>query len=380
MKIAIMTLPMSSNYGGILQCYALQTVLTRMGHSVVVLNAQYPTTPGWRNNLRLLKRCYLYYVKKDKASYPFPWYTPKRWNGIIQNLRIFVSRHIHMTEPVCTTAEFRKAILSHGIEGVVYGSDQIWRPCYSPGLENFFGQFIFPEDHIRQVAYAASFGTDQCEFTQEQLQKCGPLLRRFDAVSVREVSGIELCHTCFGVEACQMIDPTLLLQPDDYVQLIDQAEMNPIKGDLLIFVLDRSPEKDAIVAAVTKSWQLYPYDIGPKFGDSTRSFEERIQMPVAQWLRGFQEAKMVVTDSFHGCVFSILFQKPFVAIGNASRGMARFTSLLRTFGLEERLICSLEEFQSRKSRLMMPIDYGVVNSRLQDLREKSMTFLRQHLT
>lgn len=379
MRIAILTLPLSSNYGGILQCYALQTFLTRMGHSVVVLNGRFPEVSWWRNYLRLLKRCYLFYVRKDKTRPPFPWYTSKQWNKVIQNLSSFISRYIHMTEPIWTTTEFRKTILSHGIEGVVYGSDQIWRPCYSPGIENAFGLFILPKDRIRQVAYAASFGVDQCEFSQEQLQKCAPLLNRFDAVSVREFSGIELCRTYFGVNTCQMIDPTLLLQSEDYGQLIDQAETNPIEGDLLTFVLDRSAEKDRIIASVAKSRQLRSYDIGPKIGDSTLTLKERIQMPVEQWLRGFRDAKMVVTDSFHGCVFSILFQKPFVAIGNASRGMARFTSLLQLFGLEDRLIGSLEEFQLRKEELLTPIDYVSVYARLRICRENAMAFLKQNL-
>lgn len=380
MKIAILTLPLSANYGGILQCYALQTVLSRLGHSVIVLNRKYVPTPAWRRNLRFVKRFYLFYLKGDKTVQLFPWYTPKRWETVTRNLSSFVSRYINMTAtPIYRASELRENILSHGVEGIVYGSDQIWRPCYAPDVKAYFGSFVLPEDGIRQVAYAASFGVNECEFSQELLQECAPLLQRFDAVSVRELSGVDLCRTCFGVEACQLIDPTLLLNAEDYVQLINQADTDFVDGDVLSYVLDKSDEKDSIIASVAESLHSQVYDVSPKMFDPNLSWNARVQKPMEQWLKGFRDAKMVVTDSFHGCVFSILFQKPFVAIGNASRGMARFTTLFRTFGLEDRMVGSWEEFQSRKPDLLAPVDYGKVNAKLQNCREAAMTFLKRTL-
>lgn len=380
MRIAILTQPLASNYGGILQCYALQTILTRLGHSVIVLSRNRPPAPRWKNWYWFAKRCCLYYVLGNKRYSPFPRYTAKQWNTVTRNLSSFVSRQIHATPPIYTTRALRQSVLAHRIEGIVYGSDQVWRPGYSPEILDYFGAFLTEEDRIRQVAYAASFGVDQCEFSPLQLQACSALLRRFEAVSVRENSGIALCRNCFGVDACQMIDPTMLLRMEDYVRLMEQADTKPSEGNLLIFFLDRSEEKQAIADAVAARGQLRPWDIGPKFNDSTLSLEERILMPVEQWLRGFREAKTVVTDSFHGCVFSILFRKPFIAVGNAARGMARFTSLLQLFGLENRLVRSLEEFRSRQQELSAPIDYAEVEGRMEQYREEALNFLKRNLS
>lgn len=379
MKIAILTQPLSSNYGGILQCYALQTILTRLGHSVIVLSRNRPPAPRWKNWYWFAKRCCLYYVLGNKRYSPFPRYTTKRWNTVTRNLTSFISRQIHATPPIYTTQALRQSVLAHRIEGIVYGSDQVWRPGYSPEILDYFGAFLTAEDRILQVAYAASFGVDQCEFSLLQLQACSALLRRFEAVSVREKSGIVLCRNCFGVDACQMIDPTMLLKMEDYIRLMEQADTKPSEGNLLVFFLDRSEEKQTIADAVAARGHLRLWNIGPKLNDSTQSLEERILIPVEQWLRGFREAKMVVTDSFHGCVFSILFHKPFIAVGNAARGMTRFTSLLQLFGLEDRLVCSLEEFRSRQQELAIPIDYAEVESRLSQYREEALDFLKRNL-
>ena len=101
---------------------------------------------------------------------------------------------------------------------------------------------------------------------------------------------------------------------------------------------------------------------------------ERIQPPVEQWLRGFMDAEFVVTDSFHACVFSILFGKPFIAIGNAGRGLSRFTSLLGMLGLESRLAAA-----SPASTPTGDIDWPAVSRRLAAGREEATAFLTKSI-
>lgn len=371
MRIAILTLPLDTNIGGILQCYALQTVLERMGHDVQVLaKPQYARSFYWIYPLSVGKR-FLQHLLLGKQV-PI-WKTPHEI--VSQHVHRFIQQRIHRRTRRCWSED-----VIRGFDAIVVGSDQIWRPDYLwiYSLEDVFLQFTHSL-HLRRIAYAASFGVDKCPFTPAQLQKCIPLLKKFDAVSVRESSGVEICRNDFGVEACQMMDPTLLLQTEDYSRLVEQGDTKPSAGDLLVYLLDRNPDKEAIVNAVATTRNGHPFHVGSRVDDAAVPLKERIQIPVEQWLRGFKEAKMVVTDSFHGCVFSILFQKPFVAIGNASRGMARFTSLLQLFGLEDRLIGSLAEFQLRKEELLTPIDYVSVYARLRICREKAMTFLNQNL-
>lgn len=373
MRIAILTQHLSTNYGGILQCYALQTVLERMGHQVQVLaKPQYARSYYLIYPLsvckRLLQNCLL--GKRLPVCK-----TPHEL--VVQHVDRFIRQYIHRL----TRRNWTEALASR-FDAIIVGSDQIWRPEYLwvYSLEDVFLDFA-RNLKLRRIAYAASFGVDKCPFTPEQLQKCIPLLKKFDAVSVRESSGVRICWENFGVEACQMIDPTLLLLADDYLDLIELGETLPSDGSLLVYLLDnRSSEKKAIINHIESAKTMRPFYVEFREDDPDIPVNERIQISVEQWLRGFNEAKMVVTDSFHGCVFSIIFQKPFIAIGNASRGMARFTSLLRMLGLEDRLIVSLEEFQSRKEELLRAIDYASVNAKLQICREKAMTFLKQNLS
>lgn len=98
-------------------------------------------------------------------------------------------------------------------------------------------------------------------------------------------------------------------------------------------------------------------------------------MPVEQWLRSFDDAEFVLTDSFHGCVFSIIFRKQFLAIGNKERGLSRFHSLLTLFSLQDRLFLSPDEYKSNLSS----IDYDQVQTKLRSLQTQSLSFLKANL-
>ena len=206
MKIAIVTLPLYINYGGILQCYALQTVLERMGHDVVVLEKpKYGRSYPFIKALAICKRLFKRYVLGKKVNILL---APHE----IVNLHIkqFIHRYIHHNYKRVWSP---KTI--HGVKAFVVGSDQIWRPEYSHPIENAFLGFT-KGMNVKRIAYAASFGVEQCTFSEEQLFICSALLKQFDAVSVREDSGVRICKESFGVEATQMLDPTLLLDADDY--------------------------------------------------------------------------------------------------------------------------------------------------------------------
>lgn len=368
MQIAILTLPLHTNYGGILQCYALQTVLEQMGHEVKVL-----TKPRFGRLYRYLiypqivcKQLFERYILRKEITVG-----KSPYESIYQYTDQFIHRYIHQLEKRVWTPR-----MSNQFDAIIVGSDQVWRPEYlgSVPLEDAFLSFA-TGCSIKRIAYAASFGVDECSYTVKQLEKCTPLLQQFDAVSVREFSGVDICKKYFGVEACQKIDPTLLLDVEDYMQLVSQTDTKPSNGDLMVYVLDETDEKEQIVEAVSTAKSISFFRANSKVEDPSAPTEERIQQPVEQWLRGFQDADMVVTDSFHGCVFSILFRKPFIAIGNAERGMARFTSLLCILGLEDRLIHSWKEYQERKEMLLEPIDYATVYQKLQYYRKEAMRFL-----
>ena len=282
---------------------------------------------------RLVKRLWGYRVGvfsewKHNRVYPI----------ISQHTQPFVDKYIHRR--VVNSPE---ELQEDEFDAIIVGSDQVWRPKYYGKIENAYLAFA-KGWHIKRIAYAASFGTDDWEYTPEQTKTCGELLRMFDAVSVREASGAQLCKEHFGVEAQHVLDPTMLLDKEDYIHLIEAAGTPMSKGTLLNYILDDSPEKRALIEWVAKEKNLVPFRVNSRVEDRKAPLEERIQPPVEQWLRGFYDAEFIVTDSFHACVFSILFGKPFVVVGNKERGMARFESLLRMFRLEDRLIGNVEEY------------------------------------
>ena len=369
MRIGIITLPLHTNYGGILQAYALQTVLERMGHDVrLVEERRGPLRlPLWKAPLSYGKR-----IVKNLAGKPMPVFYEQKVNRedpvTRQHTDKFIGKYINR-RVVESFADIREG----DFDAIVVGSDQIWRPMYFHGIEHAYLDFAEGWT-IRRVAYAASFGTDEWEYTARQTRRCGALLRGFDAVSVREASGVGLCREHFGVEARQVLDPTMLLTAADYMKLVEAAATPASPGTLLCYILDETPAKAALAGRIASERALVPFRVNSRVEDICAPLAERIQPPVEQWLRGFMDAEFVVTDSFHACVFSILFGKPFIAIGNAGRGLSRFVSLLGMFGLEDRLITDISFIPNSKS-----IGNNSVCMCLDGQREKSMDFLMTNI-
>lgn len=374
MKIGILTLPLHTNYGGILQAYALQTVLERMGHEVVVFNkrAKPPILPSYKKPLyysaRFIKKILINphtIIRREtiaRREYPI----------VSQYTQRFINQYIH-----CYWIHGIQDIEKAKIDAMVVGSDQIWRPRYFVRMwrsdyANAFLAFTEKWD-IKRYAYAASFGVSEWEYPQEMNGTLREAARRFNAISVREKSGIDLCRDFLGEPAVQVLDPTMLLAKEDYVQLIENGRQPQSAGDLFCYILDSTPEMEGLVARIAREKQMKPFHVKAERMEKTRSVEERTHKPVEAWIRGFYDAKFVVTDSFHACVFSILFGKPFLVIGNKGRGLSRFSSLLDMFLLSDNLIASVAEYNPEKN-------YGVPEEAiriLDKLRQESASFINQ---
>ena len=257
----------------------------------------------------------------------------------------------------------------------IVGSDQVWRPAYND-LYNTFLQFT-DNWNVKRVAYAASFGTDKKEYTEEQINSCKALVRNFDAVSVREKSGVELCSDYFGIKANYVLDPTLLLNKEDYISLANIGTEVNCEGKLFVYILDSSEEKRELVAETERLMNLTSFSVKAKNDYKYAPLADRVQPPVELWIRGIMESEYVITDSFHGCAFSILFNKPFIVLGNAERGMARFNSLLSQFCLMDRLILTKADLNNI---LQKSINWNNVNYILYQSRMSSLNFLRDSLS
>ncbi len=258
-------------------------------------------------------------------------------------------------------------------------SYQVWRAPYARSLKTlpfFFLDFLSEDIRQRSISYAASFGTDEWEGTPEETNVCRKLLQQFKAVSVREHSGVKICREVLGVEAVQMPDPTLLAELADYQSIIDSEKTHQRKEPYIAaYVLDESEKALAALWAVAGQQRLPVQHLMPHATAKHR--RDRFPMSVPQWLCYIKECDMVVTDSFHGCVFSIIYNKPFVCLGNEGRGSARFDTLFQTFHLESRLATSPEHAVAVAHE---PIDWATVNAIHEHERARGQGFLRKHLS
>ena len=300
-----------------------------------------------------------------------PEFAPRSLTGIIYGRKDgvvqFCRRYINETYPI--RGGKLKARIYNNFDAYIVGSDQTWRPAYNWGdrLYYMYLDFVKDNDSVKKIAYAASFGVDNWEYSQDQTNKCKELIKKFDAISVREVSGIALCRDYLNVEAQHLLDPTLLLSADDYRLLIKDKDFG-YKGEVCVYILDMTEEKRRLINVFCSKNNLRWYPVGTCLNNG--------DMPsIESWLAGFDKAKYVITDSFHGSVFSIIFNKPFVSIGNNARGMSRFDSLLGVFNLEDRLVSENDEL-----RTITPPNWEAVNAIRSEWQEKSINFLKTNLS
>ena len=371
----IITHPILLNYGGILQAYALQRSVEQLG--IACTNIHYaprfvrnrPRIRGIRSALRhwlpfLRRLCVPCSGQLDFHAYPF----------IHNGFRTFI-----MKAWKCHSLQDQLQQLPEE-DAFIVGSDQVWRGSHANGIESlphFFLSFASEQQRNRSIAYAASFGSDSWEGSPEETAECARLLKDFKAVSVREHSGIRLCREVFGVEAAQMPDPTLLLEPKDYLHICKHSWTRRKKIPYIAaYLLDETPQAIQILNESAESLGFGIQHL-KEHSDALRA-SDRLPLSVPQWLRYISDSQCVLTDSFHGCVFAIIFNKPFVCLGNELRGSARFESLLSTFGLQERLVTKHDA--SHILHLMKaPIDWEQVNQTRQLEKARAIRFIKENL-
>lgn len=349
MRVGIITLSLENNYGGILQNFALQKVLKDMGHT--------PMTCRWTGytNLGFIKSA-LISVCKGLKSFPT---TPWAYNRARKGLEDFIKQNIKYR----LYRDPNKFLRWFKPDAMVIGSDQVWRPKYNSHLYSAYLDFV-PSGSIKRIAYAASFGVGEWEYSAEQENKCKDLIGRFDAVSVREQSGVELCKEHYGVNAQWVLDPTLLLEKEVYESLCKSIHKSD--ESILVYMVDYSEPIKQQAEELSKITglpiRIIEADKGVTAEDS-----------VAKWLAAFRDAKYVITDSFHGTVFSIIFEKQFWTIGNAERGLSRFESLMQLYNLQDRLI---QPINVNTIKIEKTIDWFQVNNSKSIQIAKSLNFLK----
>ncbi len=340
-------MPVRCNYGGALQSYALQYFLRDKGYEPLVIDCR---------------------RHSSSASLCHQWVER---NILYRHFTTFAKRYIHRTGRLTDESELRAA--AEECAAVITGSDQVWRLSMIQGVErHYFLDFV--PDTIRRIAYAASFGTDDlepCDATlQADLQR---LIKKFYAISVREEEGIEICRRHWGVKACRVLDPTLLAGREAFDPIAQQAPAS--QGELFYFFLGHHDADVAHLQQIASQAGKRAFTVNAGRTLQVSKFAFAFYPPVETWIRAFADAEAVVTDSFHGVCFALLYGKPFFVTSNVSGGTSRIRSLLTMSGTTERYIHDITIYKDYKQFTAPSIDYTTVWKRLAEERKKSEQFL-----
>lgn len=358
MKIGIITLPLLGNYGGVLQNYALQKVLIQLGYDPITLELMSIRTSSKNIIYQFINLTKYIFGKSTRPFLPFAPYRPN------PKINEFVEKHLETTNTLLNS--FPSLLLKKlNIRTIIVGSDQVWRPKYNACLSNMYLKFC-NSDKITKIAYAASFGTSEFEYNESQQQECSKLLVDFQSVSVREKSGLNILGKLGYHHGIQVLDPTLLIGKDGFDRLLSctiTPDENPYLG---CYILDNNQELNNVIQKISIDYKLNNIKVFRETNDGFGPLE---------WIASIKNAKLFVTDSFHGTVFCILYHIPFITYINSNRGADRFMSLLEPIGLLEHLISDISDLK----KFNMDIDWDKVDRTINNLRNKSLSFLNKSL-
>lgn len=368
MKIGIVTFYQVPNYGAMLQAYALKAHLSSCGHDVVFVNFPYGETDRiklWRclvsrnksDLVRKLEKYFSFEIVRFSSTYPATQY--------------FATADMLLKDPP-------------RCDVFITGSDQVWNSdyCSRRWIDVVF--LAFPLKQARKIAYAASFGKSSWG-DKSSAYKVGELLKRFEKISVREESAKKLVRELSGRSAEVMIDPTLLFDRDFYLGIVQGDCKKPIADKYIFSYLLNRDSLDAEMSALEVCKKFLGVDkvVTDKkaLNGSLRFLSVLLgvkkKITVQEWLQTIYNSMFVFTNSYHGVIFSIVFQKPFVAI--LSRGVAgaqneRMLSLLNMLNLKERMLYA-SECENATTIIKKEIDWMAVESRLEKERAKARNFL-----
>lgn len=372
MKIGILTLPFNNNYGGYLQAYALMTVLKILGHDVELIYRKHNKRPLSLRIKYFLKTLIKCCIGRKHGRLLLDQDKELREKGV--NMMPFVDTNISpRTKQLYSTISLRK-LCKNRYDAIIVGSDQVWRPDYVPCIQNFFLDFV-QDERIKRISYAASFGERKPKYTEEEIIECGQLIQLFDYVSLREDGGLCIIKDFGWKTKCApqiVLDPTMLLDKAHYESLFSQ------KGSygeyVCTYLLDDNSVTQDLTEKIVKTLNLPKVSIlhEKKWKKST------YRMPsIEYWLSRIHDAKFVVTDSFHGTVFCILFNVPFIVYNNKGRGSDRFLTLLGHFGLEDRLVSDVSNIDKlMKSDIL----WEEINLKIKLKQEESLDYIYSTLT
>jgi hypothetical protein len=333
MEIGIITFHNASNYGAVLQCYALSEILIQKGYNVELINLPlHKKAKGIRPK-----------IKKKVASIAFKTF---RNNSLPKSIGLEKQKDLYF-----------------------FGSDQIWNlDITKSNFRLYFGSWV--KKDIPKIAYAASFGNSKWKET-EYSNEVKTLLNSFSSIGVRESSGVAICKEEFGIKSNKVLDPTMILNAYDGV-----FKKRNIKNAMVCYIFGKDQYKIDEIRKIANNKCLNPVLLNDM---RLRKQIKSIPFPsVSKWLSYLNTSELIITDSFHCMVFAILFKKNFIAIPAIPERVDRMLSLLGDLGLESRFFKNIKEV-SKSKILDENIDYKMVDDKLEKLRKESFSFIEKSL-
>lgn len=353
-KVAILNMRFpTNNFGAILQSYALSNLIQSFGYTVRVINYVSKNLNEERDKLSFLE---FDKFKENNILYTLPCYTDEDLINLNMDFDTFV-----------------------------VGSDQVWnynylKSAFSDDIGKYFLNFTLPSKKL--ISYAASFAEDHWNGTNSEVETVREALNRFDAISVREGSGVKICKELFNVKAEAVLDPTLLIDIDRYESIINSEYFKNRKVKYIAyFTLDDKLEKDLFhnknLIKFARERKLILKNIRC---ESRMVFGKKklISNSIPMWLNDIKNAELIVTDSYHCIIFSILFKKQFICVERRYAGNERLNHLFSTLEIENRFVKSLKEvnFETISNK---KIDFKKAYINLEREKNKSINFLRKSL-
>lgn len=360
MKISVITLHRVTNFGSLLQTYATQKTLEKLGHEAQIVDF----VPEGLTFFRAV------WPKGHSTVKRLIKFLPLALCNIIQYSMSdsFLRKYIHLTDKRYSSYG---QLSSDVPEADLYlsGSDQVWNTQNNNPPADLGAYYLAFAGNAKRVAYAGSFGKD--DFSPEEAAQVTAWLKDYAAISVREDTAVDTLHS-FGLDGVHVVDPTLLLTPEEWKQLCTKKAPKP--GYVFIYNLNRNKVLEQAAVAIAKKKGLRVINFADTF-EFVGGAENRFGNDPLDFLNCLSNADYVVTDSFHGTAFSLNFSKQFLSIP-APKYNCRLESILRMTGIQDRMFTTVEE---ALEKIETPIDYTSAQEKLNQARARSIGFLKEAL-
>ena len=325
MRVGILTFHAAYNYGAVLQCYALQTYIKGLGHEVEVIDYRQKSllevykTFDIRRFLSINPvRCWRKFLREMRL---LPWRRRRR-----DAFESFISRHLHLAAV--------SSIFEAPYDVIIVGSDQVWNTTLTHGYDPYYWATFEHPDITSIVAYAASMEGDPSVGKRAQLSQ---RLHGFSRISVREASLAALLRESH-VSAVDVVDPTLLLPTSHWSELA--GERLVAENYLFLYEVNPHPQAEDIARRIARQLRLQVVTLAALL--EANSTPLAFSASPQAFLSLTRHASFVVASSFHGTVFALQFQRPFVSVKSSSGMDSRVSNLLSQVGLSDRFVTDVD--------------------------------------